>query len=62
MIGDIIIIPTTPLHIGSRMDDSVAMCEDGEVRPYPHNATVAYTALDMVKSLEAEVLRQHETG
>lgn len=61
-IGDIIIIPTAPPHLASVVDDKVAMCEDGVVRPYPPTSTVAYTALELLKTLEEEVLRQNDAG
>lgn len=57
MIGDIIIIPTTPPHLGSVINDREAICEDGVLRPYPADATVAFTALEMIKELEQEVLK-----
>ena len=57
MIGDIVIIPTTPPHLGSVVSPTEAICEDGVLRHYPADATVAFTALDMIKELEQEVLK-----
>ncbi len=57
-IGDIIIIPTQPPHIGSVVSETEAMCEDGVTRPYPKDAAVAYTALEFIKEVEKEVLKR----
>lgn len=60
--GDIIIIPTTPPHVASVISSECAVCEDGVVRPYPLTATVAYTALEMLQSMEKEVMKAYGTG
>lgn len=56
MIGDIIIIPTTPPHLGSVINANEAICEDGVLRLYPAECAVAYTALELIKALEKGVL------
>lgn len=61
-IGDIIIIPTTPPHLASVTADGMAICEDGTSCAIPADATVAATALEIIKSLESEVLRQNGAG
>lgn len=62
MRGDIIIIPTAPPHLASVISETEAMCEDGVIRPYPPDATVAYTALDLLKALEEGVVKYHDGG
>lgn len=57
-VGDIIIIPTDPPHVASVISETEAVCEDGVVRPYPPTATVAYTALEFLKSMEKEVIER----
>lgn len=61
MIGDIVIIPTTPPHLGSVTNATEAICEDGVLRPFPADCVTAYTALDLIKELERGVLK-HVSG
>ena len=60
MIGDIVIIPSTPPHLASVINDSQAICEDGVIRTYPADAAVAVTALTMLQELEKGVVEYHD--
>lgn len=61
MIGDIIILNTTPPHVASIISEREAICEDGTILPYGKDALLAVSALDFIKKVEEEVLRLHET-
>ena len=56
MIGDIIILNTTPPHVACIVSDTEAVCEDGVLRPYPPDIQVAVAALDFIQQLEKGVL------
>lgn len=61
MIGDIVIIPTSPPHLGSVINTTEAICEDGVLRLLSEDCVTAYTALELIKELERGVL-EHVSG
>ena len=57
MIGDIVIIPTVPPHLGSITNADEAICEDGVLRPLPPDCNTVFTALEYAQELERKVLK-----
>lgn len=62
-IGDIVLVNTCPPHIASVSEGGVVVCEDGTTLPIDSaSMQVLYTALEVVQSLEKEVLLRHASG
>lgn len=60
--GDIVLLHTSPPHIAS-VSGSNFICEDGStLTGIPVQVDIVSGALDMVKALESEVLKQNGAG
>lgn len=62
-IGDIVITASNPPHIASITDGGQIICEDGTILHLEHTKVMPlYSALEVIQSLEKEVLRRHASG
>lgn len=60
--GDIVLLHTEPPHIAS-VSGGCFICEDGSIMTgTPVQVDVVSRALEMVKALESEVLKQNGAG
>lgn len=62
MIGDVIILPTTPPHVATVVGDGQAMCEDGIIRPYTSSASLVCPVVEVLKEMERSVLAHDTAG
>lgn len=57
MIGDIVLVPTTPPHIAVIVADERVLCEDGTAMPYDCKLmSEVCSALDFIRQLEKGVM------
>lgn len=63
MRGDIVIVHTNPPHIASISSEGMLICEDGSrIAKDSVKCTEMYKAIDIIRSLEEEVIAYGSRG